>query len=127
MPIDFKLYEHLEPITDRVFVIRDPIRESTLHIPESAQERERLLISTGTVVAAGPGKRDLMGNLVPMPCKVGDRVALQPGAHGDIEVDGLKVVATEARLLIAIIHPPAVQFRNSPIDVDDAPPENDDG
>jgi len=64
----------VKPCQDQVLVLLDPPKEtaSSIHIPVSAQRRERTV--EATVIAVGPGAYDKYGDRVPMAVKPGDRV-----------------------------------------------------
>jgi chaperonin GroES len=61
-----------KPLGNRVIVQRNEWQKSKggILLPESSQEKPR----QGKVVAAGPGKLDQRGNLIPMEVKEGDEV-----------------------------------------------------
>ena len=63
----------IRPLQDRVLVLRTEKDEKTaggIIIPDTAKEKPQ----EGKVVAAGPGKRDKDGTLVPLDVKKGDRI-----------------------------------------------------
>lgn len=64
---------NFEPLHDRVFVKRDPLKTQT----ESGiimQRHDNQQPSLGTVVACGEGRYDLYRGLIPISVKPGDRV-----------------------------------------------------
>ena len=75
-------YENIKPLGNRVLVKRSKAQTSKggILLPETAQEKPK----QGEVVAAGPGKFDDAGNLLPMNVRVGDVVLF--GAYAGTEV-----------------------------------------
>jgi len=73
---------------DRIVVKRlDNDAEKTaggLFIPDSAKEKPQ----EGEVVAAGQGKRNDEGKLIPLDVKVGDRILFGKYSGSDIKMDG---------------------------------------
>ena len=75
------------PLHDRVLVRRIEVEEKTpggIIIPDTAKEKP----VEGEVLAAGPGARDEMGNIVPLDVKDGDRVLFGKWAGTDVIIDG---------------------------------------
>lgn len=48
--------------------------------------------AVGTIVAAGPGRRDKRGQLVPMEVKVGERVLIGHYGGTSVKIDGEELV-----------------------------------
>src|SRR5205809_6741768 len=66
-------FTKFRPLADRLLVKRiegDDFTESGLIIPDAAKEKAQL----GAVVAAGAGRRDANGKLIPLDITVGDMV-----------------------------------------------------
>lgn len=96
--------ENLEPIEDRVMVLRDEAKKVTdggIEIPETSVEEEVF----GTVVAVGPGEwNPTTGQYKPMQCKVGDRVALSTYAGSTLPIDDVEyTILRECDLLCRIV------------------------
>jgi chaperonin GroES len=75
------------PLHDRVMVRRvDPEGKTTggIIIPDTAQEKPM----EGEIVAAGPGKRDEKGKVVPLDVKAGDRILFGKWSGTEIKLDG---------------------------------------
>lgn len=70
------------PLGDRIFVQRVDATEAigSIIVPEKAREKPQ----EGVVIAVGPGSVTLMGVVVPVECKVGDRVLF--GKYTGVEV-----------------------------------------
>lgn len=94
---------NLNPLGDRVVV--EPLEQeektaSGIILPETAKEKPQ----QGTVVAAGPGRRDDAGKRVPMDVKVGDKVLFQKYGGTEIKLDSdKKVIVMKESDVMAII------------------------
>lgn len=67
------MFKKFSPLGDRVFVKRvenNERSEGGIIIPDAAKERAQI----GEVIAAGPGRIDNNGKLIPMTVKKGDRI-----------------------------------------------------
>jgi chaperonin GroES len=87
----------VKPLADRVLVQAAPAEEKTafgIIIPDSAKEKPQ----RGTVVAAGPGKKD-----EPMSVKVGDTILYGKYAGTEISVDGNEYLIMRESDIFAII------------------------
>ena len=76
----------LIPLMDRVLVERFVPEVKTkggIMIPEKAQSK----VSSGTVVAVGPGGRNERGEIIPPSVKEGDKVLLPEYGGHKIEID----------------------------------------
>ncbi len=79
----------IRPLQDRVLVLRTEKDEKTaggIIIPDTAKEKPQ----EGKVVAAGPGKRDKDGTLVPLDVKKGDRILFTRYAGNEVKIDGVE-------------------------------------
>ena len=77
----------LRPLQDRVLVRRAEKESKTaggIIIPDTAKEKP----AEGEVIAAGPGKRDELGKLVPIDVKTGDRVLFGKWSGSEVKLDG---------------------------------------
>eukprot|EP00127_Corallochytrium_limacisporum_P001010 Clim_evm9s34 gene=Clim_evmTU9s34 len=85
----FRLMQSLKsfrPLGDRVLIQRAESQTKTkggILLPEQAQEK----MNQGTVIAVGPGARNIQGELVPMQVKEGDLVLLPEFGGTKIKVD----------------------------------------
>jgi chaperonin GroES len=87
----------LTPLHDRVLVKRLEEEEVTaggIIIPDAAKEKP----IKGTVVAAGPGKKD-----EPMTVKEGDQVLFNKYAGTDIKIDGVEHLVMREDDILAVI------------------------
>ncbi len=63
----------IKPLSDRVLVKpleKEEQKKGGIIIPDTAKEKPQ----EGEVIAAGPGKRDDSGKLIPMDVKAGDKI-----------------------------------------------------
>ena len=77
----------LRPLQDRVLVRRaekETKSSGGIIIPDTAKEKP----AEGEVIAAGPGKRDELGKLVPIDVKTGDRVLFGKWSGSEVKLDG---------------------------------------
>jgi chaperonin GroES len=87
----------VKPLADRVLVQAAPAEEKTafgIIIPDTAKEKPQ----RGTVVAAGPGKKD-----EPITVKVGDTILYGKYAGTEITVDGQEYLIMRESDIFAII------------------------
>ena len=77
----------IKPLHDRILVKRLEEEEKTkggIIIPDSAKEAP----AEGKVVAAGPGKKDDNGKLIPMAVKAGDKILFSKYAGTEVKIEG---------------------------------------
>jgi len=87
----------VKPLADRVLVQAAPAEEKTafgIIIPDTAKEKPQ----RGTVVAAGPGKKD-----EPITVKVGDTILYGKYAGTEITVEGQEYLIMRESDIFAII------------------------
>ncbi|MFW5489267.1 MAG: co-chaperone GroES [Desulfovibrio sp.] len=87
----------LTPLHDRVLVKRLEEEEVTaggIIIPDAAKEKP----IKGTVVAAGPGKKD-----EPMTVKEGDQVLFNKYAGTEVKIDGVEHLVMREDDILAVI------------------------
>jgi chaperonin GroES len=88
---------NIKPLADRVVIEPSAAEEKTaggLIIPDTAKEKPQ----KGTVVAAGPGKKD-----EPVTVKVGDVVLYGKYAGTEITVDGNDYLIMRESDLVAVV------------------------
>jgi chaperonin GroES len=88
---------NVQPLADRVLVEPAPAEEKTafgIIIPDTAKEKPQ----RGTVVAAGPGKKD-----EPMTLKVGDTVLYGKYSGTELAVDGKDYLIMRESDIYAVI------------------------
>jgi len=95
------------PLHDRVVIRRIDAEEKTkggIIIPDTAQEKP----IEGAIVAAGPGKRNELGALVPLAVKAGDRVLFGKWSGTEVKIDGEDMlIMTESDILGVVEGTPA--------------------
>ncbi len=87
----------IKPLADRVLVEPQEAQTKTasgIYIPDTAQEKPQ----QGTVVAAGPGKKD-----EPMEVKAGDVVLYGKYAGTEVTVDYKKYIIVKQSDILAIL------------------------
>ena len=92
----------LVPLEDRVVVKLLAQEEKTVSgivLPDTAKEKP----TKATVIAAGPGKYDDNGKLIPMPVKEGDIVVFAKYAGTEVKLDGEEYLVLRASDLIGIL------------------------
>lgn len=90
------------PLENRVLVKRLEPEEKLkggIVLPETAKKKQEQAL----VVAAGPGKKDKNGQLIPMPVKVGDTVLMEKYSGQEITLEDQDYVVLKADDIIAII------------------------
>ena len=93
---------NLKPLADRL-VVEPKEREETLPsglvLPETAKEKPQ----EGTILAAGPGRRDDDGNRIAMDVAVGDVVLYAKYGGTEVKIDGKKLLILEESDILAIV------------------------
>ena len=87
----------IKPLADRVVIEPKPAETQTasgLYIPDTAKEKPQ----QGTVVAAGPGKKDEA-----MEVKVGDIVLYAKYAGTEVKMDGVEYKILSIKDALAVI------------------------
>jgi chaperonin GroES len=88
---------NIKPLADRVLIEPKEAEEKTasgLYIPNTAKEKPQ----RGTVVAAGPGKKD-----EPMEVKVGDEVLYGKYSGTEISSDGKDYLIMRVSDILAVV------------------------
>ena len=92
----------LVPLEDRVVIKVLESEDKTasgIVLPDTAKEKP----SKGRVMAAGPGKYDDSGKLIPMPVNKGDIVVFAKYAGTELKLDGDDYLVVRASELIGIL------------------------
>jgi chaperonin GroES len=92
----------LKPLADRLVVEpqeQEEVTASGLVLPETAKEKPQ----QGSVVAAGPGRRDDDGNRIAMDVGVGDTVLYAKYAGTEIKIDGKKLLILKESDILALV------------------------
>ena len=93
---------NLKPLGDRLVV--EPVEQeemtaSGLVLPETAKEKPQ----KGTILAAGPGRRDDDGKRIELDVTIGDVVLYAKYAGTEIKVDGKKLLILKESDVLAIV------------------------
>lgn len=92
----------IKPLHDRVLVKRLAEEEKSkggIIIPDSAKETP----AEGKVVAAGTGKRDESGKLVPLDVKAGDKIIFSKYAGTEVKIEGEEHLIMREEDILGII------------------------
>ncbi|TLN15411.1 co-chaperone GroES [bacterium] len=92
----------MRPLQDRVIVKRleeETKTASGLIIPDTAKEKPQ----RGVIVAAGPGKKDDNGKLIPLDVKAKDKVLFSKYAGTEIKIDGEELLIMREEDIMGII------------------------
>ena len=92
----------LVPLEDRVvvkLVEREDKTSSGIVLPDTAQEKPQ----KSTVMAAGPGKYDNNGQLMPMPVKKGDLVLFAKYSGTEVKLDGEEYLVLRASDILGVL------------------------
>lgn len=95
--------EKIEPTEDRVVVRKiedDNKSKSGLVLPDDAAERP----TKGEILAAGPGRINEEGTLIPQPLKVGSHVVFPKYAGHPILINGEEFWILEYKEVLGIFH-----------------------
>ncbi len=93
----------IKPLSNHIFLEvaeEEKKTKSGIYIPETASQEKP---TTGTVVAAGPGKYNDSGEIVPMTVKVGDKVLFKKYGMDEIEINGKKYLVGDEDDVLAIL------------------------
>lgn len=90
----------IRPLHDYVLLEKLP---SEKKVGSIVLTTEKKVGNVATVIAAGEGKKDEKGNLLPMSVKVGDKVIYREYAGTDYEEDGHKYLLLKDEDVLAVI------------------------
>jgi chaperonin GroES len=92
----------IRPLHDRVIVRRieeDQKTKGGIIIPDTAKEKPQM----GEVMAAGMGKKNEEGKLIPLDVKKGDKVLFSKYAGNEIKVEGEELLIMKEEDILGII------------------------
>ena len=92
----------IKPLEDRILVQPLDAEQTTasgLVIPDTAKEKPQ----EGKIIAAGPGKRDKEGKLIPLDVKAGDRVLFAKWAGTEFKLDGTEYMIMKEDDILGVI------------------------
>lgn len=90
------------PLFDNVLVQPEEAEERTasgIILPDTAKEKPTI----GKVVAAGKGKTDAQGKMIPMVVKVGDRVMYKKWGGNEVKVEGKEMTLVAQEDILAVV------------------------
>src|ERR671926_925178 len=93
---------HFRPLHDRVLVRRIDAEERTaggIIIPDTAKEKPQ----EGEVIAAGPGGRNELGQLMPLDVKPGDRVLFGKWSGTEVKIDGEDLLIMKESDILGVV------------------------
>ena len=92
----------LIPLADKLVlrpIVQEEVLSSGIVIPDTAKEKP----NQGEIIAAGPGRRDDDGKIVPMEVAVGDRVLYAKYTGQEIKVENEEyIVLKETDILCKV-------------------------
>ena len=94
--------DNIKPLSDHLFIEKvkeEKISAAGIVIPETADSHS----SIGKVVAAGPGKVNDDGDLIPMTVKVGDTVVFTQYSPSDIKINDKEYLVVRESDVLAIL------------------------
>ena len=92
----------VRPLADRILVKREEPSEVVrggIIIPDTAKEKPQ----EGKVVAAGPGRTDKDGKLIPMDVKTGDRILFGKYSGTEIKIDGTEYLIMRVDDILGVL------------------------
>ena len=92
----------LKPLADRVVVEpteQEEMTASGIYVPETAKEKPQ----KGTVIAAGPGRKDEDGERIPMDVAVGDQVLYARYGGTEIKLEDKKYLILKESDILAVL------------------------
>ena len=93
---------NVRPLHDRVLVERVEEEQKTaggIIIPDTAKEKPQ----EGKVIAAGPGRTDKDGKLIPMDVKTGDRILFGKYSGTEIKIDGTEYLIMRVDDILGVL------------------------
>ena len=93
---------NLTPLGDRVVVKplgREETTKSGIVLPDPAKEKPQ----RGTVVAAGPGRRDDDGDRIALDVKVGDQILFAKYSGTEFKLDDEELLILSEKDILAIV------------------------
>jgi chaperonin GroES len=94
--------DNIKPLSDHLFIEKvkeEKISASGIVIPETTENHS----SVGKIVAAGPGKLNEDGDLIPISVKVGDTVVFTQYAPSDIKINDKEYLVVRESDVLAIL------------------------
>ena len=94
--------KNIKPLSD--YLLIEPLERETklpsgIVIPDTAKEKPQ----EGKIVAAGPGKRDEKGDIIPLGVKEGSIVMYKKWGGTDIKIEGKELLLVREEDILAVI------------------------
>ena len=92
----------LKPLSDRVLVKpmeKEQEKKGGIIIPDTAKEKPQ----EGEIIAAGPGKRDENGKIIPMDVKVGDKILYGKYSGTEIKIEDQEYLIMHQEDILGVI------------------------
>ena len=96
------------PLHDRVVVRRIDAEAKTpggIIVPDTAKEKPQ----QGEVIAAGPGRRDEAGKLIPIDVTPGDRVLFGKWSGTEVKIDGEDLLIMKESDIMGVLDAPVAK------------------
>lgn len=93
----------LKPLANNLIVRaarQEEVTKSGIVLPASAEQDRP---EKGEIVAAGPGKLNDEGKLIPMSVKIGDQIVFKKYSPDEIKIDGQEYLILSESDVVAII------------------------
>ncbi|MBI4387372.1 MAG: co-chaperone GroES [Elusimicrobia bacterium] len=93
----------IQPLGDRVLVRpveQKEVKKSGIIIPDTAKEKPQ----EGEIIAAGKGKVNDEGKVIPIEVKKGDRILFGKYSGTEIEIDGQEHLIMHQEDILGILH-----------------------
>ena len=93
--------ERFTPLSNNVLVkpvSAEEVRKSGLFLPDTAKEKPQ----EGEIIAAGPGRTNKAGIVMPMTVKVGEHVIFAKYTGSEMKIDGEKYLIMPESDILAI-------------------------
>jgi chaperonin GroES len=95
------MMEKLAPLGNNIIVkpvAQEEVTRGGIIIPDTAKEKPQ----EGEIIAAGPGRTNKAGNILPMDTKPGDRVIFAKYTGSEIKIEGEKYLIMPESDILAI-------------------------
>ena len=93
---------NIDPLFDNVLIKPmkgEDVLPSGIVLPDSAKEKPQM----GVIMAAGPGRMDKTGKIIPMTLKVGDKVLYKKWGGQEVKVQGDEWMIVEEKEVLATV------------------------
>jgi chaperonin GroES len=93
----------IRPLHDRVVVKpieREEVTRGGIFLPDTASKERPM---EGTILAAGEGRRDDDGDLIPMSVKVGDKVLFAKYSGTEFKIDEVEYLILSEKDVLGIL------------------------